>query len=229
MLAFTVEAYDRKVAVDIACLRTVWKTNLGPPVIPSSTLGPLSNAKPNSRTKNQIIRSLTPNLTQADNGLYHFHLPAHFPRFTRLIDHLLHSVALLSSLTSDCPLFSLPFNLGLLLHLLDPDLCRRARVSLNFALVVSGTGFCYAAVFCLLTEVFVIGLLYAVLFVLKLRWVLEFPIIKCPPVCSFKIALPSACAYVLSTIMLLFLLDWSGGLVSVSRFLGEQVELFVHY
>uniref|UniRef100_A0A0D3CPJ9 Uncharacterized protein n=1 Tax=Brassica oleracea var. oleracea TaxID=109376 RepID=A0A0D3CPJ9_BRAOL len=92
------------------------------------------------------------------------------PIFSQLIFSI--PLALLSSPTSDSPLSSLQFTIGLLCHLSDPDFRRRARVSERI-----GT-----------------GLLYAVLLVLKQQWVLEFPIIQSSSPSFLPSFLPSSTA-----------------------------------
>ncbi|XP_009601642.1 uncharacterized protein [Nicotiana tomentosiformis] len=81
-----------------------------------------------------------------------------------------------------------------------------------------------------------LGMFYAVHYVYKKRWVLQFPIIQRPPFFSFKMGLPlavgkalklSAAGYVFSALLVVFLPYEFKGQLSVGNFITEQIIFYI--
>lgn len=83
---------------------------------------------------------------------------------------------------------------------------------------------------------FVVGLVYGLVFVFKKRWIIEFPIVQRPLFFSFKMGIPSSArralklsctGYLISTLLAFFLPNEFKSLVTLGKFLNEQILLFI--
>ncbi|VFQ62013.1 unnamed protein product [Cuscuta campestris] len=141
--------------------------------------------------------------------------------------------------------------------LLSPDFQRRARVSLCFVLFLGVCGLSAVVSItsvCLSTDAFSqfwsrrmiiwnigfrglgVGLFYGIHYVLKKRWILQFPIVHRPPFFSFKMGIPSAIrravklttiGFLLSSILSFGLPSELRGQMTAMKFITEHIIFYM--
>lgn len=83
---------------------------------------------------------------------------------------------------------------------------------------------------------FAFGFLYGLLYILKQRWILDFPIIQRPPFFSFKMGLPSAITralrlsgvyYLFSALLLVLLPDQIKSQLTMREFIYEEIVFYM--